>query len=144
MTFSSSMLSVSGCGHKVSPEEKRREGGGVSTSDDLVLRNMFATRRTSRQLPAAAEQLYRSYIETANTFKSYNFKEYFIRQADRKFKTGFPFGASDSEQQTYLSSMQQELNSLKRAAIVNALYEAPKLVVEVCCFCLLAPPVWRS
>lgn len=96
-------------------------------------REMLATRalRQSRQLPAAAEQLYQSYKETANTFKSYNFKEYFLRQADRKFQQAFPFEASGEQLQSYLKQQEQDLNVLRRAALVNALYEAPKLVVEV-------------
>lgn len=96
---------------------------------------MFATRAlrqsSSRQLPAAAEQLYTSYKETANTFKSYNFKEYFLRQADRKFQQAFPFDASPEQTQAYLKQAEQDLAVLRRAAIVNALYEAPRLVVEV-------------
>lgn len=94
---------------------------------------MFATRavRNTQQLPNSAQQLYKAWQETANSFKSYNFKEYFLRQADRKFQAAFPFHASQQEQTQYLKQVQQDLAVLKRAALVNSLYEAPKLVVEV-------------
>lgn len=110
--------------------------------------------------------LYKEHLRVANSFASYNFKQYFIRRAKDKFRTELPAlldsnyassssssstpSTSSSSDSTTLETTQEdagplenqermrawyqenlsELAVMARSAIVNGMYEAPKLVVE--------------
>jgi hypothetical protein len=79
--------------------------------------------------------LYSSLLRTSRSFASYNFRTYFERSTRRKFREH----AKESDPATiavlYKDGL-EELAVLRRAALVNRLYEAPKLVVE------RDPPTW--
>ncbi|GAA5961052.1 hypothetical protein JCM3765_006515 [Sporobolomyces pararoseus] len=106
--------------------------------------------------------LYKEQLRTANSFASYNFKQYFLRRTRDKFRNELPAlldsnYASTSSTSTASSSPSSstpttsssgdaksneerlrawyqdsvsELSVMARSAIVNGMYEAPKLVVE--------------
>ncbi|KAG9047925.1 hypothetical protein FS837_001181 [Tulasnella sp. UAMH 9824] len=89
--------------------------------------------------PAQIRALYQSFIRTSRSFASYNFRTYFIRNSQEKFRahlvTKHPLGPNaeekDPQRITELyNKAQEDLAALKRAAVVNRLYEGPKLVVE--------------
>jgi len=77
--------------------------------------------------------LYQQHVRAAQSFASYNFKEYFLRRSRHKFRSELvAVVAKDDESalRQWWSAAQMELMQLKRAAVVNQLYTAPKLVVE--------------
>lgn len=132
--------------------------------------------------PTHLIELYREQLRVANSFSSYNFKEYFVRKTQRQFKDELPrlvdegFASSklapvakalksdavegeasdsiyaptstpkDGGDQVAMSGTEashaedklrewyaealSDLAVMARAAIVNQMYEAPKLVVE--------------
>lgn len=104
--------------------------------------------------------LYKEQLRTANSFASYNFKQYFLRRTRDKFRNELPAlldsnyaipsstsstssstpttttssSSTSSSNEERLRSWYQEtiseLSVMARSAIVNGMYEAPKLVVE--------------
>ncbi|KAG8893446.1 hypothetical protein FRC00_010512 [Tulasnella sp. 408] len=79
--------------------------------------------------PAQIKALYQSFIRTSRSFASYNFRSYFIRNSQEKFRAHLE--EKDPQRITELyNKAQEDLAALKRAAVVNRLYEGPKLVVE--------------
>ncbi|GAA5938396.1 Isd11p [Sporobolomyces koalae] len=112
--------------------------------------------------------LYKEQLRVANSFASYNFKQYFVRRTRDKFRLELPAlldanyspasastssspstsastptpsagesareveGAQSNEQRlrAWYSESLSELAVMARSAIVNGMYEAPKLVVE--------------
>jgi len=120
----------------------------------------------SRVTRSTLSNLYSTYRQTAQSFQSYNFREYFLRVSDRKFgeELGEVLGgsskldlkalaessaatssSSSSAEEDLLASVSQEqkerfkawwsdahkdLEQLKRSAVVNSLFIAPRLVVE--------------
>lgn len=103
--------------------------------------------------------LYKEHLRTANSFASYNFKQYFVRRARDKFRQDLPalldanFASSaaapsstsssttaapsssssrtnDERLRAWYEESLSELAVMARSAIVNGMYEAPKLVVE--------------
>ena len=89
---------------------------------------------TSNLNPALRQQaihLYQSHLRVAKSFHSYNFREFFLRQSKHKFRTEFP-ALVDRHQSTsqgseilkkWLAEAEVDLAQLKRAAIVNRLYQ---------------------
>ncbi|GAA5898539.1 Isd11p [Sporobolomyces salmoneus] len=111
--------------------------------------------------------LYKEQLRTANSFASYNFKQYFLRRTRDKFRLELPSLLDQSLSSSSSSSSGSEVSSssssstptteangtsagngneerlrawyeeslgelavMARSAIVNGMYEAPKLVVE--------------
>jgi len=73
--------------------------------------------------------LYTSMLRTSRTFASYNFRNYFIRRTRQVFREHA--GETDpARARQFLDEGLKELEVLRRAAVVNRLYEGPKLVVE--------------
>ncbi|GAA96591.1 uncharacterized protein L969DRAFT_88051 [Mixia osmundae IAM 14324] len=104
-----------------------------------------ASRRMPRITSTQIRQLRSEYMQTASSFSSYNFKEYFVRRAEHKFDNELPMILSgkggdmladdipQEKMETVLAWYQRaekDLKQLKRSAIMNQMYEAPKLVVE--------------
>ncbi|KAG8950111.1 hypothetical protein FRC04_007965 [Tulasnella sp. 424] len=73
--------------------------------------------------------LYSSFIRTSRSFASYNFRTYFIRNSQEKFRAHLQEKDPQRVTELYNQAL-QDLALLKRAAVVNRLYEGPKLVVE--------------
>lgn len=136
----------------------------------------------SRVTRSTLSSLYNSYIHTAQSFQSYNFREYFLRISDRKFgeelskalngssssssrikledikaaaassssssssssSAASPSSAAEEEEdvlanitpeqkekfKAWWTAAQKDLEQLKRSAVVNSLFIAPRLVVE--------------
>ncbi|GAA6019420.1 hypothetical protein JCM11491_004822 [Sporobolomyces phaffii] len=102
--------------------------------------------------------LYKEQLRVANSFQSYNFKQYFVRRTRDKFRAELPalfddnFNSSaaaapatpaaptdasatpplpsDERLKAWYEASLAELAVMARSAIVNGMYEAPKLVVE--------------
>ncbi|GAA6059449.1 hypothetical protein JCM10212_005388 [Sporobolomyces blumeae] len=111
--------------------------------------------------------LYKEHLRVANSFASYNFKQYFLRRSRDKFRAELPALLDEAYNPTPSSSSSssastsalsptdarapapttstatreerlrewyqeslKELGVMARSAIVNGMYEAPKLVVE--------------
>jgi hypothetical protein len=84
--------------------------------------------------------LHDNFTSVARSFASYNYREYFLRRSDHRFNTELPAllkryeAVDDAARQQALrpwfEDAQRDLAQLKRAAIVNRMFEAPKLVVE--------------
>lgn len=121
----------------------------------LILRASTSSSSSGAITRTAIASLHSSYNQAAQSFQSYNFREYFLRLGDRKFGkelegiVGSSASSQSSSQQqqqddltSQLDSTQREglqawynkqvkdLETLKRAAVVNSLYIAPRLVVE--------------
>ncbi|KZT60007.1 hypothetical protein CALCODRAFT_492997 [Calocera cornea HHB12733] len=73
--------------------------------------------------------LYTTMLRTSRTFASYNFRNYFIRRTKEKFREHANETNPAKVSELYQDGM-KELEVLRRAAVVNRLYEGPKLVVE--------------
>ncbi|KAG8888094.1 hypothetical protein FRB99_004160 [Tulasnella sp. 403] len=73
--------------------------------------------------------LYTSMLRTSRTFASYNFRTYFLRNTRTKFRAHMDEKDPARVAEWYKKGL-EELEVLKRAAIVNRVYEGPKLVVE--------------
>ncbi|KAG7092871.1 hypothetical protein E1B28_009183 [Marasmius oreades] len=73
--------------------------------------------------------LYRTTLRTAQSFNSYNFRNYFLRRTHDVFRTMQSETNADK-----LRSLFQEANAelavIRRSAIVNQIYGGPKLVIE--------------
>ena len=75
--------------------------------------------------------LYHAHLRVARSFNSYNFKEYFLRQSRDKFRVRLPAlvaqhdgqATADGALSAWYKEAQSELATLKRAAIVNRLYQ---------------------
>ncbi|WFD34779.1 hypothetical protein MCUN1_001623 [Malassezia cuniculi] len=100
--------------------------------------------------------LYRQHLSTARSIKSYNFREFYIRRARESFRAALIPESDEakrlSESATLLSQVNsgplkpseptkidlaefyaratEELNVMRRAAVVNGLYSTDRLVVE--------------
>jgi hypothetical protein len=73
--------------------------------------------------------LYSALIRTSRSFSSYNFRNYFLRRTRTQFREHV--GEKDPAQiRAFYDSGLKDLEVLKRCAIVNRLYEGPRLVVE--------------
>ncbi|CAE6421897.1 unnamed protein product [Rhizoctonia solani] len=73
--------------------------------------------------------LYAAMIRTSRSFSSYNFRNYFLRRTRTQFHEHL--NEKDPAQiRTLYDTGLRELEVLKRCAIVNRLYEGPRLVVE--------------
>ncbi|CAE6410411.1 unnamed protein product [Rhizoctonia solani] len=73
--------------------------------------------------------LYGAMIRTSRSFSSYNFRNYFLRRTRTQFHEHL--NEKDPAQiRTFYDTGLRELEVLKRCAIVNRLYEGPRLVVE--------------
>ncbi len=77
----------------------------------------------------AASSLYRNMLRVSRSFSSYNFRLYFIRNTRTKFRLAVA-ETDPSRMNTAYDELSRELAVLRRAAIVNRLFEGPKLVVE--------------
>lgn len=85
----------------------------------------------SAALPSrhATLTLYANLLRASRSFASYNFRTYFIRNTQSKFRAA----ASETDGARIRALYEEGVNDLKvlrRAAVVNRLYEGPKLVVE--------------
>lgn len=85
--------------------------------------------------------LHDSFLKVSQSFASYNYREYFVRKTNHRFETELPsllqrFGeeggreAREKALRPWFEEAERDLAQLKRAAIVNRMFEAPKLVVE--------------
>ncbi|KAL7414683.1 hypothetical protein BDY24DRAFT_384195 [Mrakia frigida] len=77
--------------------------------------------------PTAAQitTLYQSTLKASKQFASYNFRNYFVLRTESHFKAP-PSPATIS----WYNTRVRELEVLRRSAIINRLYEGPRLVVE--------------
>ncbi|KAG8934824.1 hypothetical protein FRC03_009520 [Tulasnella sp. 419] len=73
--------------------------------------------------------LYGDLLRTSRSFASYNFRNYFIRNTRLRFRENLNEKDPVKIQQLY-DEGRKELEVLTRAAVVNRLYEGPRLVVE--------------
>lgn len=94
-------------------------------------------RHTLRRLAQAnkeATALYERYLEGALSFASYNFKDYYTRQAQIKIRDApeASLDASTKEYKQWAALRMQEIQQLERCATVNQMYQAPSLVIEGC------------
>ena len=97
---------------------------------------MPASSSTATATQRQISTLYQTYLKTANSFSSYNFKDYFVRQAKTKFSSipdeASATGSSGASEtlRAWLKRTEADLEQLRRCAAVNNMYQAPKLVVE--------------
>lgn len=73
--------------------------------------------------------LYANLLRASRSFASYNFRSYFLRNTRTKFRVA----AAETDPariQSYYDQFSEELKVLRRSAVINRLYEGPKLVVE--------------
>ncbi|VDB83165.1 unnamed protein product [Peniophora sp. CBMAI 1063] len=73
--------------------------------------------------------LYSATLHTANSFSSYNFREYFLRRTKSTFRQ-FQEESDPERLKAMYSDAKKDLQVLKRSAIVNRLYGGWKLAVE--------------
>jgi len=85
----------------------------------------------STTLPSrmARISLYANLLRASRAFASYNFRTYFLRDTRMKFRLAAAQSDPAAIQSSY-DDFAAQLKVLKRAAIVNRLFEGPKLVVE--------------
>jgi LYR motif-containing protein 4 len=91
--------------------------------------------------------LYTQFLRASNSFASYNFRHYFVRHTRHKFRVELPqllgvqssiSGSSKYEPtpesveklRAWWNGAEKDLAQLKRSAVVNGMYQAPRLVVE--------------
>jgi hypothetical protein len=91
--------------------------------------------------------LYTQFLRASNQFDSYNFRHYFVRHTRHKFRVELPqllnvqpsvSGSSKFEPtpesveklRGWWTEAEKDLEVLKRSAIINRMYQAPRLVVE--------------
>ncbi len=87
--------------------------------------------------PAQIRTLYQNLLNTSGRFASYNFKNYFARRTEESFApilksldSSAPVAGNGVDLAQFYADQSKELEVLTRAAVVNRLYEGPKLVVE--------------
>lgn len=92
--------------------------------------------------PVQLQSLYAASISAAQRFTSYNFKAYFVRRTEERFRPVLdslnpPADSAKPVQAIEPKSLAEfydeqtvQLQVMKRAAEVNRLFEGPKLVVE--------------
>ena len=68
-------------------------------------------------------------LRVSRSFSSYNFRLYFIRNTRAKFRLAVS-ETDPSRWKIAYDELSQGLAVLRRAAVVNRLFEGPKLVVE--------------
>jgi LYR motif-containing protein 4 len=73
--------------------------------------------------------LYANMLRVSRSFTSYNFRSYFLRNTRAKFRLAAAETDPQRIQSTY-DGFVAELQTLRRAATVNRLFEGSKLVVE--------------
>ncbi|KIK64955.1 hypothetical protein GYMLUDRAFT_160373 [Collybiopsis luxurians FD-317 M1] len=73
--------------------------------------------------------LYQSSLRTANSFSSYNFRNYFIRRTKDTFRA-IQSESDPARLKSMYSEAAQDLAVLRRSAIVNQLYGGWRLAVE--------------
>lgn len=85
----------------------------------------------SATLPSrtARLHLYANLLRASRSFASYNFREYFLRNTRTKFRLAAAETDPARIQASY-AEFREQLKVLQRSAVVNRLFEGPKLVVE--------------
>lgn len=73
--------------------------------------------------------LYGATLRAARSFKSYNFRNYFLQRTRDNFRTLLVENDPDKVSRAY-EQVVGELAVLKRSAIVNQLYAGPPLPIE--------------
>lgn len=73
--------------------------------------------------------LYGATLRAARSFKSYNFRNYFLQRTKDNFRTLLAENDPDKVSRAYEQAV-GELAVLKRSAIVNHLYAGPPLPIE--------------
>ncbi|KAI6100823.1 hypothetical protein EDD16DRAFT_1653147, partial [Pisolithus croceorrhizus] len=73
--------------------------------------------------------LYGATLRTARSFKSYNFRNYFLQRTKDNFRTLLAENDADKVSRAYEQAL-GELAVLKRSAVVNQLYAGPPLPIE--------------
>lgn len=74
-------------------------------------------------------RLYADLLRVSRSFASYNFREYFLRNTRTRFRLAA--AETDSSRiRAHYDQFREELKTLRRSAVVNRLYEGPKLVIE--------------
>lgn len=73
--------------------------------------------------------LYGSTLRAARLFRSYNFRDYFVRRARVTFRNMQVEQDQSRLSQAYDEAL-KEMAALRRSAVVNQLYGAERLVVE--------------
>ncbi|KAH7106815.1 hypothetical protein BKA62DRAFT_611657 [Auriculariales sp. MPI-PUGE-AT-0066] len=89
---------------------------------------------------ASILHLYGATLRASRSFTSYNFRQYFIRRtrasfrsmrSDARYALLLSQDEKDSESvKTFYETARQELDVLRRSAIVNSIYGGRRLVVE--------------
>lgn len=79
--------------------------------------------------PQAIRQLYHQSLRAASSFASYNYRQYFIQRTRDSFRQHANEKDPDKIAALY-EKARGELNVLRRQALINRLYEGPRLVVE--------------
>ena len=72
--------------------------------------------------------LYHSYLRSAQSFQSYNFREYFVRRTRHRFREELPrliasSSGSNERLQAWWDEAERDLAQIKRAALVNRMYQ---------------------
>ncbi|KDQ07554.1 hypothetical protein BOTBODRAFT_166958 [Botryobasidium botryosum FD-172 SS1] len=73
--------------------------------------------------------LYGNLLRASNSFYSYNFREYFVRNTRQRFRAHQSEADSARIKALYEDGL-RELNVIRQAAAMNRLYAGPRLVVE--------------
>lgn len=73
--------------------------------------------------------LYANMLRTSRSFASYNFRAYFLRNTRVKFRQAAT-ETNPTRTREFYDQMSEELKVLRRSAVLDKLYEGPKLVVE--------------
>jgi len=73
--------------------------------------------------------LYKNHLRASNSFYSYNFREYFLRNTRQRFRTHQSETDSTRIKGLYEDGL-RELDVIRHAAAMNRLYAGPQLVVE--------------
>ncbi|KAF2075792.1 hypothetical protein CYY_002925 [Polysphondylium violaceum] len=73
--------------------------------------------------------LYRSLLRESYKFSSYNFREYSLRRITQGFRENKNIQDNEKLSQLYKEA-QNDLQVIKRQAVINSMYSTQKLVVE--------------
>ncbi|KAJ9097686.1 hypothetical protein QFC21_004723 [Naganishia friedmannii] len=84
---------------------------------------------------AQLRTLYQNTLTASSRFSSYNFSQYFARQAKLAFEPHLQTEsgsktANSEELARFFKDKTEELKVIRRSAEVNRMYEGPKLVIE--------------
>lgn len=74
-------------------------------------------------------KLYKSLMRESSKFPAYNYRKYFLRRTEEKFKAHKNVTSQEEIKKLYAEGL-AELEVLKRSVLISQMYKPEKLVIE--------------